>query len=114
MVMPANKPGPVTVLVTYRARKGQEDALLALVKKHWPTLDRLGLTTRNPPKIWRATRRDGGVSFVEMFEWKDAKAPEVAHQTPEVMAVWEPMGNIMEGYNGTQSPIAIAALEPLT
>ena len=30
------------------------------------------------------------------------------------MAVWEPMGNIMEGYNGTQSPIAIAQLEPIS
>jgi hypothetical protein len=30
------------------------------------------------------------------------------------MAVWEPMGNIMEGFNGSPSPISIANLEPIS
>jgi len=36
------------------------------------------------------------VYFVEMFSWKDGHAPDVAHQTPEVMAMWEPMGLVMD------------------
>lgn len=96
-MIPSTKTGPVTMLVTYRPKKGHEDALLALVKQHWPALDGLGLTTKQPARVWRATDKQGRVAFVELFQWKDAKAPEVAHQTPEVMAMWEPMGNVMEG-----------------
>ncbi|MEP6768219.1 MAG: hypothetical protein ABJC61_06085 [Acidobacteriota bacterium] len=36
------------------------------------------------------------MTFIETFEWKDARSPEVAHQNPEVMAVWEPMGTHAE------------------
>ena len=96
------KSGPVDMLVTYRPKQGQEAALLDLVRKHWPALDRLGLVTKEPARIFRATDRQGRTSFVEMFQWKDAKAPEIAHQTPEVMAVWEPMGRIMEGMDISQ------------
>jgi hypothetical protein len=28
--------------------------------------------------------------------WRDQDSPAIAHQTPEVMAVWEPMGAICE------------------
>ena len=28
--------------------------------------------------------------------WKDGKSSELAHQTPEVMAVWETMGPLLE------------------
>lgn len=34
--------------------------------------------------------------FYEQFVWKDGNASDVAHQTPEVMAVWEPMGPVLE------------------
>ena len=34
--------------------------------------------------------------YIEIFSWKSPEAPQVAHQTPEVMAVWEPMGAICE------------------
>jgi len=37
-----------------------------------------------------------------MFQWKDEKASEIAHQTPEVMAIWEPMGPILENLQLTQ------------
>jgi hypothetical protein len=105
-MIPNSKPGPIDMLITYRAKKGHEDALLAFVKKHWPMLDRLHLATEQPARIWRAVDREGRTSFVEMFQWKDASASGIAHQTPEVMAVWEPMGNIMEG-------MEIAQIEPV-
>lgn len=105
---------PVLTHVTYMPKKGKEKELGELVKKHWPVLHKAGLTTDEPAKIWQAhDHRTGRTYFIELYSWIDESAPRVAHQLPEVMAVWEPMGNIMEGYNGTQSPIAIAQLEPL-
>jgi hypothetical protein len=91
------KNGPVPTLVTYRAKPGKEQALLALVKRHWPTLKKQGLVTATPAKIWQASYKKGGTAFVELFEWKDGNSSDVAHQTPEVMAVWEPMGAVMDG-----------------
>ncbi len=94
--MSANK--PVAVIVTYRLKKGTEAQFVPLLKKHWPTLDQLGLVTKEKPKIWRAEnkRSPGAVSYVELFHWKDAASPDVAHQTPDVMKIWEPMGPILE------------------
>lgn len=100
--------GPVTMLVTYRPKKGRERELQALVEKHWPALDRVGLVTKEPVRIWRATdKRTGAVSFVETFQWRDAEASTIAHQTPEVMAVWEPMGAILEA-------LELAQIEPIS
>ena len=66
------KSDPVATLVTYRPKKGKEKELQALVEKHWPTLDRVGLVTRSPALLWRATdKRSGEVYFVELFSWKD-------------------------------------------
>jgi hypothetical protein len=99
---------PVTMLVTYRPKKGKEKELLALVKKHWRILDRVGLVTKEPAKIWKATdKRGGGVSFVEMFQWKDGEASGVAHQTPAVMAMWEPMGRVL-------ADLQLASVEPIS
>ena len=92
-----SKPTPVTMLVTYKPKKGKEEELLPLVQKHLPVLQRIGLATAEPAKVWKATnKRTGEVSFVELFQWKDDQAAGIAHQTPEVMAVWEPMGPILE------------------
>jgi hypothetical protein len=105
---------PVMVHVTYMPKKGKEKELLELVKKHWPVLHAAGLATSEPAKIWEATDiRSGRVYYIEIMSWVDDLASSMAHQLPEVMAVWEPMGNIMEGFNGSPSPIAIANLEPI-
>jgi hypothetical protein len=79
-----------------------------MLAKHWPTLDRLGLVTAERAKIWRTTdRKDSSkVAYVEYMEWKSAETPEIAHQTPEVMQVWEPMGPILEN-------LEILPLEPV-
>lgn len=100
--MPKND--PVTMLVTYRPKKGKERELLALVEKHWPALNKVGLVTPERARIWRSTDiRSGEVAFVELFQWKDEQASTVAHQTPEVMAIWEPMGPILEELKLTQA-----------
>ena len=38
----------------------------------------------------------GPSTFVEIFTWKDAKAVEAAHHSPELMKIWEPMGQLCE------------------
>jgi hypothetical protein len=91
------KQQPVTMLVSYFPKKGKEKQLLALLEKHWPTLNKMGLATSTPARLWRATdKRTRCEFFVEMFEWKNNAASEIAHQTPEVMAIWGPMESILE------------------
>ncbi len=96
---------PVPMMITYRAKKGHEAALLQLVRSHWPVIRDLGLASTTPARIWKTTDRDGNVAFVEMFEWRDSSAPDVAHQTPEVMAVWEPMSEVMESIEIAQAEL---------
>src|SRR4026209_39463 len=77
---------PVLTHVTYRPKKGKEQELFDLVKKHWPVLKGLGLSTNEPAKVyWATDKRSGQVYFIEIFSWRDEKAPDIAHQTPEVM-----------------------------
>jgi len=103
----ADAGNPVLTHVTYRPKKGKENELFTLVKKHWPVLKELDLVTSDPAKIYRATdKRSGQVYFIEIFSWRDQRAPETAHQTPEVMAVWETMGPVLEG-------LELAAIEPV-
>ena len=89
-----NAPAPFpSAIVIYRPKRGRQAQLKALVQRHWPTLNRLGLSTRRPARLWRAAdKRGGAIAFVEMFEWKDGGASGLAHQTPEVMKLWEAMG----------------------
>ncbi len=105
---------PVLTHVTYQPKKGKEQELLALVKKHWPTLRKAGLATDEPAQIYEAhEKHSGNHYFIEIFAWRDEEASGLAHQLPEVMAVWEPMSNVMESWNNTGSPIAIAQLEKI-
>ncbi len=88
---------PVINLVTYVPKEGKEAELLELVKKHEKALRAVDLVTAEPFRVWKAFDiRKGRTSFVEYFQWKNGTAPELAHQTPEVMAVWEPMGPVLE------------------
>ena len=96
---------PVKTHVTYRPKPGKEEELFALVRKHWPALEGTGLVTSEKAVVYRATnKRTGERYFIEIFSWRDEQASQTAHQTPEVMAVWEPMGPILAG-------MEIAAIE---
>lgn len=88
---------PVTNMVTYVPKKGKEAELLALVKQHETALRKVGLVTAEPFKVWKGYDiRKQRECFIEFFQWKDGNSSDVAHQTPEVMAVWEPMGPVLE------------------
>lgn len=89
-----------TVICLYRVKKGAERKFTRLLGRHWPLLRRLGLVTARKPKHFRGAERDGKPLFVEIFDWRDGAAAEQAHEHPEVMAVWEPMGTLCEARDG--------------
>jgi hypothetical protein len=98
------KTGPETVICTYRVKRGKEKAFLGLLERHWPTLRRLDLVTKERAVVYRGLppgpRKDahavGPSTFVEIFSWKDGKAVDAAHHSPELLAIWEPMGKLCE------------------
>jgi hypothetical protein len=97
----------VRMLCTYRPKKGQERKLFALLKKHWPVLSSVGLATREPATLYRATDKESArVYYVEIFSWRDKQASAVAHQTPEVMAIWKPMMPLL-------ASMELAIIEPV-
>ena len=98
-----NPKGSATVMCTYRVQAGKEEAFKALLSRHWPTLNRLGLVTADKPQFFHGLDESGKPYFVEIFSWKDAEAPNTAHMNPEVMSVWEPMGALVEERNGRPS-----------
>lgn len=94
---------PQTVICRYNVKPGKEEEMIGLLEKHWPALHAAGLTTDDKPVIYRAipSGKPGGAhdaagTFVEIFSWKNERAVGIAHELPEVMAVWEPMGAICE------------------
>lgn len=103
---------PVPMLVIYRVKAGNEAPFEDLLRKHWPALRGIGLATETPAALYRGEPKrpspHGGPTYVETFEWVDESAPNIAHQTPEVMAVWEPMGPMLAG----MELIALRPLEP--
>ncbi|MEZ5977431.1 MAG: hypothetical protein R3F34_04350 [Planctomycetota bacterium] len=91
--------GPETVICRYVVRSGREAEFEALLARHWPTLHRVGLVTDDPPQVYRGrpSSKPGGAhgssgTYVEVFTWRDGAAPGRAHESPDVMAVWGPMG----------------------
>jgi len=92
-----SKEKPVHMLCLYRVKNGCEDKFIEMLKLHWPTLSKMGLVTADRAQVQRGRSKDGKCTFIETFAWKDASSPGVAHQTPEVMKVWEPMGALTEG-----------------
>jgi len=101
---------PVPMLCIYRVKTGREGEFASLLEKHWPTLHGAGLVTETPARWFRGSAPDGQTTktrFVELFEWKDGGSSDVAHQSPAVMSVWEPMGELAEGmeFIELESPI---------
>lgn len=101
------------VVCRYQLKPGAEPEMLRLIARHWPTLHRAGLVTDDPPRVLRALPdKRGGPErprvLVEIFAWKDPSCAEAAHRTPEVMAIWEPMGALCEAMEFPHfEPVAI-------
>ncbi len=98
----ANKQ-PALNICRFEVKPGKQAEMELLLARHWPALHEAGLVTDKKARIYRGlpSAKPGGRHgaegvYVEIFEWRDASAIDLAHQLPAVMAVWEPMGAICE------------------
>ena len=91
---------PAMVICLYRVAPGREAEFTRLLERHWPTLRALDLVTDTPARHYRGEEQGGGPLFVEIFEWKSEAASGIAHEHPEVMAIWEPMDKLTEERGG--------------
>lgn len=90
---------PQTVIAIYRVQPEREQDFMAVLRQHHPTLKKVGLVTDDPPVIYRGEEEGRPILF-EIFRWKNAQAPATAHELPEIMAIWEPMGAMAEERGG--------------
>lgn len=90
---------PNKVFCHYRVAAGNEAAFENLLRRHWPTLHRLGLVTEEPAQHFKGDEQEGEPLYLEIFDWLD-DASERAHEHPEVMAIWEPMDQLCETRGG--------------
>jgi hypothetical protein len=102
----------VTSLCLYRVKPGAEAEFEKLLAKHWPTLRRVGLAADTPSTLYRGSEGEAQPLFVELLTWKDEHGAERAHELPEVMAVWEPMGKLCEARGGRPA-MEFPLVEPL-
>jgi hypothetical protein len=77
-------------------KSGKESAFEALLARHYPTLERLGLVDREPHLTLRGKDGQGRTFYVEILPWRNEQAVQRAHELPEVGAVWEPMGPLCD------------------
>lgn len=75
-------------VAAFRPKPGKEQDLLEVIADRLPILRRLGLATNRAPVLMRA--KDG--TLIQVSEWVDDEAIRAAHQTPEVLAMWERFG----------------------
>ena len=87
---------PVEVLCLYRVRLGDEASFRELLARHGSTLRAEGLLSEAPTRLLRSTDRSGRAVFLESFQWRDAAAPDAAHRSSRVMALWGPMEQLCE------------------
>src|SRR5262245_17770257 len=94
---------PLINICRYKVKPGKRAEFERFLALHWPTLHAAGLVTDEPARIYRGlpSEKPGGRHgadgvYLEIMSWRDAKQMEIAHQLPEVMAVWEPMGVLCE------------------
>ena len=91
---------PQTVLCHYRVIAEREGEFRRLLERHWPTLRKLNLVTDEPSLIYRTADDEGRPFFLEIFHWKSGDAVRLAHEHPDVQAVWEPMMPLCEARDG--------------
>lgn len=74
----------VTYVAAYRPHPGKDQELLAVVRRHVPTLRKEGLATEHPVLLMKAA--DG--TLIEIASWKSEDHSRQAHHNPVVREVW--------------------------
>lgn len=101
---PPEHPTAETVICTYRVRADALGPFCELLRRHWPTLSRLGLVTDTPEQLYVGGEHRGGEPIVvSIFEWVGGEAAERAHDHPEVADIWEAMEPLCEPRGGMPS-----------
>ncbi|MCZ6507289.1 MAG: hypothetical protein O7A04_04470 [Acidobacteria bacterium] len=90
------KDHPIQILCRYRLKPGKEQEFERLLKRHWQSLFELGLASDQPARLLRGSDKAGNVAYIERFAWKSESSIASAHESPEVMQLWEPMGALCE------------------
>ena len=85
-----------TVICTYRVKAEAEAEFRALLHHHWATLHHLGFVTEDASVVLRAVDEP---TYVEIFTWIDGGF-KLAHEHPDVLAIWEPMDPLLEDRGG--------------
>jgi hypothetical protein len=85
-----------TVICTYRVRGGAEDQFVDLLRRHWSTLHELEFVTGDRPTVLRGV---DDPTYVEIFTWVEGGFA-LAHEHPEVLAIWERMEPLLEDRDG--------------
>jgi hypothetical protein len=86
-----------TVICTYRVRPEAEVHFVELLRRHWRTLRGLGFVTEDKALVFRGI--DAGLTYVEIFTWVEGGF-NLAHEHPDVIAIWEPMEPLLEERHG--------------
>ena len=88
---------PETVIVTYQAKSGQEEALIKVLKKHWQVAQQLNLVHVSPHVLLQGDSGDKRF-IVEVFTWRDAGIPDNAPNA--ISELWRDMNELVEASDG--------------
>ena len=80
------------VIVGYKPKPGQAEALRSLARTHIQRLRAEGLVTPREAIIMEAN--DG--TIIEVFEWKSKEAIESAHKNLAVQALWKEFSDVCD------------------
>jgi hypothetical protein len=75
----------VISVAAFNPHEGKEEELLRVIGDRLPLLRRLGLATDRESIMMKST----GGAVIEVSEWASWEAIEKAHQTPEVLELWQ-------------------------
>lgn len=73
------------VIAAFKPKPGMEDELKQVIAGRLPLLRRLGLATDRV----NITMRSANGTILDVSEWVDDAAIKRAHETPEVLELWE-------------------------
>lgn len=79
-------------MALYRPKSGKAEELKGVLKIHIPTLRKEELITDR--ELLTLQAEDG--TIIEIAEWRSTEAIDKAHQSPQVMAVWDKIGSLAE------------------
>jgi hypothetical protein len=80
------------VIVTYRPRSENKELLQAMLKEHWPLLEKEGLVTQRAPEYMSSIEGE----IIEIFEWKSSDSILHANKNPAVQAFWTKLKEIAD------------------